>query len=88
MQTGPKPYHRYPGLLGFIQDGILGGMIETNRTDRLCGAEKVVELAKLESGSPPAVKPFEPPVMGITFIGTSHGFDANGVPSLTFFWFP
>jgi hypothetical protein len=62
-------------LLCAIQDGVLGGIMETNASDRISanhpgGNEKADE--------PVSLVPFEPPVFGITFIGTSHGFDAKG----------
>jgi CRP-like cAMP-binding protein len=62
-------------LLQVYEDGVLGGIMETNASDRISanhpgGNEKADE--------PVSLVPFEPPVFGITFIGTSHGFDAKG----------
>lgn len=37
-----------------------------------------VELPNLEPSASSLFQPFQPPTFGVTFLGTSHGFDANG----------
>lgn len=61
-----------------VQDGVLGGMMETNISDRICGEPKAFRPRPSTEDALVPAKPFEPPVFGVTFIGTSHGFDAKG----------
>jgi hypothetical protein len=52
--------------------------METNASDRIGTNGGGSGVDKADDAAAPVLEPFEPPVFGITFIGTSHGFDAKG----------
>ncbi len=67
-------------LLRVYEEDQLRGMIET-------GPLAVEEVQKGKGGERTELVPeiFEPPVFGVTFIGTSHGFDPKGWQLQDFF---
>lgn len=56
--------------------------METNASDRIGTNGGSSGVDKADDAAAPVLEPFEPPVFGITFIGTSHGFDAKGSSSI------
>lgn len=63
------------GMLKFFEDGILKGVVDTD----ICEAPALKEVHI--SGTP-----FDPPQFGVTFLGTSHGFDPQGQTTGFIMW--
>lgn len=60
-------------VLQFYEDNLLRGTFDTSGQVAAPATYK-----ELPDEIPPSVALFEPPVLGVTFIGTSHGFDPKG----------
>lgn len=65
------------GLIKFYEDGVLRGTVDSS-------LPPPVKHVKIFPSLP---APFIAPTLGVTFLGTSHGFDPN-VPILSFLLFP
>eukprot|EP01133_Synstelium_polycarpum_P002564 gene2564-2940_t len=73
------------GLICFYEDGKLRGLVDSTitatSTPRLAAPSPM--LAPL---SKPTLPKFSPPTLGLTFLGTSHGFDPNGSTTGFIIW--
>lgn len=54
--------------------------METNVSSKIQSKTYQEEAEHEKSADVVEAEPLNPPVFGITFIGTSHGFDATGAP--------
>ena len=60
-------------VLQVFEDDVLRGTFDISGQKSAPATYK-----ELPDEIPPSVALFEPPVLGVTFIGTSHGFDPKG----------
>eukprot|EP01104_Vermistella_antarctica_P012588 TRINITY_DN3678_c0_g1_i1.p1 TRINITY_DN3678_c0_g1~~TRINITY_DN3678_c0_g1_i1.p1 ORF type:complete len:1033 (+),score=246.66 TRINITY_DN3678_c0_g1_i1:239-3337(+) len=76
------------GIIKVFEDDVLGGVLDvsTMPPPRDKGEVDDSDLLPSIDSIPEEVATFDPPVFGVTFLGTSHGFDPRGFTTGFLIW--